>query len=145
MSMQAFGQSDNIDLVQHAGAFAAVSAGDAPAPLRVYIAGPMTGIPNHNFPTFRKAACDLNCRGYHAVSPLEINNEQDGAPGEWAECMKRDIAALMTCDAVALLDGWQRSRGALLEHFIAQTVGIACRSIDHFLQPATGRPPATPL
>ncbi len=110
---------------------------------RVYIAGPMTGLPHHNFPAFRKAACDLNRKGYHAVSPLEINGEQEGAPGDWMQCMRKDIAALVTrCDFVALLPGWQLSRGALLEHYIASSVGIMCQPIEHFLQTAAGRPPA---
>ena len=100
--------------------------------MRVYIAGPMTGMPEHNFPAFRAARLALIAAGFDAVSPLEINNETD-EPGQWHACMRRDIAALMGCDAVALLDGWQQSRGALLEQFVAATVGIPAEPLDFYL------------
>lgn len=103
-------------------------------PFRVYIAGPMTGKENHNFPEFRRAARALREAGYEVVSPVEINGEHEDKPSEpWAKCMRRDIAALMTCDGVALLPDWETSRGALLEHYVATTVGIWCKPIEGFL------------
>jgi hypothetical protein len=38
--------------------------------------------------------------------------------------MRRDIAELVTCDAIAALDGWERSRGASLEVYIAKALGM---------------------
>lgn len=113
--------------------------------MRVYIAGPMTGLPDHNFPAFRKAALDLRACGYDAVSPVEVNEnyETDDQPGVWHLCMRRDIAALMSCDAIAMLPGWMESPGATLERYVAAAVYMPCHEIKHFLQPATSRPLAT--
>lgn len=103
---------------------------------RVYIAGPMTGLPAHNFPAFRHAAMLLREAGYEVMSPVEINNEESCSAKPWQECMRADIAALVTCDMVALLPGWENSRGATLEHYIANSVGIPCR--DAHILIATG-------
>lgn len=105
---------------------------------RVYIAGPMTGLPAHNFPAFRHAAMLLREAGYEVLSPVEINNEEAGPAKTWQECMRADIAALVTADVVALLPGWEASRGALAEHFVACTVGIPCREAHILI--ATGAP-----
>jgi hypothetical protein len=59
-------------------------------------------------------------RGYEVVSPAEINPNG----GTWQECMKRDIAQLMTCNLLAKLPGWIDSRGARLEILLAQRLEI---------------------
>jgi nucleoside 2-deoxyribosyltransferase len=105
--------------------------------MRVYIAGPITGIPDHNFPAFRAAAKDLRRLGISVISPIEINGESEGKAGNWQQCMKADIAALTQCDMVALLPGWQNSRGALLEQYVALNLGIPCQPIQHFLTAAS--------
>lgn len=110
--------------------------------MRVYIAGPMTGLPEHNFPAFNQAAAALRAKGYDAVSPVEVNQESEGQPGVWHLCMRRDIAALMSCDGVALLPGWIESPGASLERYVASAVSIPCHELAHYLSTATGRLPA---
>ena len=100
---------------------------------RIYIAGPMTGLPGLNFCAFNDAAAQLRAAGFEAVNPVEINPTQisDAAqqPAEagdhlWRQCMKRDIAQLVTCDKVAVLTGWSHSRGAMLEVSLADELGI---------------------
>jgi hypothetical protein len=88
---------------------------------RVYIAGPMTGLPDHNFPAFHAMAAQLRAQGLDAVNPAEINAGKDGA---WADYMRADIAQLVTCDSLMLLPGWERSRGAKLEFRIAVELGM---------------------
>lgn len=90
---------------------------------RIYLAGPMTGLPQFNYPAFHVEAARLRALGYHVENPAEINPHG----GEWLECMRRDIARLVTCDAVALLPGWGRSRGALIERGLAISLGIKAR------------------
>lgn len=88
---------------------------------RIYIAGPMTGYLDLNFPAFHFEAQRLRGEGYEVVNPAEINPD----PGaEWSDCMRADIRELMTCDSIFMLQGWENSRGARLEHHIALSLGM---------------------
>lgn len=103
--------------------------------MRIYIAGPMTGYPDWNFPTFRAAAAALRARGHEVISPAELD-EADSAPlGSlpWAEYLRRDIPHLISCEAIALLPGWENSRGARLEHHIATALGMSVHLVDDLL------------
>lgn len=82
---------------------------------RVYVAGPMRGYPEHNYPAFFEAERQLRDLGYDVVNPARLN----GSDTEYERCMRRDIAELVTCDAIALLPGWADSRGANMERNIA--------------------------
>lgn len=84
---------------------------------RIYIAGPMSGLPELNFPAFHAAAAELRAQGYDVVNPAEINADPTAG---WVACMRLDIAQLVTCDQILLLPGWESSRGATLERHIAQ-------------------------
>lgn len=88
---------------------------------RVYISGKMTGVPDLNFPLFNAEADRLRSLGYEVVNPVEIC-EDPNTP--WHDCMRADIKALLDCDVIALLDGWEDSQGAHLELHIAHRVGI---------------------
>ena len=88
----------------------------------VYISGPMTGLPDLNFPAFHAAALHLRGLGLDAVNPAEINPDIGMS---WEACMRADIRALCDCDAIALLPGWERSKGAHLELHIAHRLGMA--------------------
>lgn len=79
---------------------------------RIYLAGPMTGCPDLNFPLFHAEAARLRALGFDVVNPAEINADP---AAKWTDCMRADIAQMVTCDAVATLPGWQRSRGASIE------------------------------
>jgi len=90
--------------------------------MRVYIAGPMTGLPGRNYAAFEHAASRLRAQGHEVVSPAEIN---DGLEHEgYAACMKRDILALVECRAIQMLPGWEKSRGACVEHGIARALDM---------------------
>jgi len=88
--------------------------------MRVYISGPISGRPNGNREAFSLAADHLREHGYEPVNPHDLNP----GGGTWEECMRRDIAELVKCDAIALLPGWWSSRGALIEIQIAHVLGI---------------------
>lgn len=93
---------------------------------RYYVAGPMTGLPELNFPAFHAAAAKLRAIGHEVVNPAEVNPD----PGmKWEDAMRADLPQLCRCDAIAMLPGWQLSRGARLEFDIA----VALSMPVHFL------------
>lgn len=98
----------------------------------VYLSGPMTGLPEKNFPAFMKAALKLRGKKYRVVNPAELNI---GDPRySWSECLRRDIKEMMKCNAVALLPGWKKSKGALLEVYIAKSLKWKVASVNKFLR-----------
>jgi hypothetical protein len=88
--------------------------------MRVYIAGPMTGLPEFNFPAFNAMAEVLRADGWHVENPAE-HGHVDGA--DWGDYLRYDISRLSTCSAMMLLPGWSSSRGARLEVSIAKELG----------------------
>lgn len=88
---------------------------------RIYISGPMTGLPKLNIPAFHAEAERLRKLGHEVVNPVELNRYPTPS---WRECMRNDLRALLDCDTVAVLDGWQHSKGASLEVDIAQKLGM---------------------
>lgn len=97
---------------------------------RVYVAGPMTGIEDFNFPAFNKMAADLRARGYVVENPAEHGVVADA---EWADYMAYDLTRLGLCGVVALLPGWESSQGAQLEVQIAERLGMTVVSAHDLL------------
>lgn len=98
----------------------------------LYLAGPMTGLPDLNFPAFHLAAKRMRAQGFEVINPAEINPDQHMT---WQQCMRTDIAALVFCDGIRLLPGWQNSDGATLEHDIALRLGLAITYPDGEYRP----------
>lgn len=109
--------------------------------MRIYLAGPMRGIPNFNFPAFDYAAAKLRNQGHHVFSPAERDREAYGADiennptGDEAKvtnpaCTIRDCMLVDTqwicvhAEAVALLPGWEKSKGANAERALAEAIGL---------------------
>lgn len=87
---------------------------------RVYISGAISGQPDLNRPAFEAAAKALRASGYTAVNPFDVCPN----PASWEEAMRADVKALMDCDGIVLLPGWERSRGATIEARLAADLGI---------------------
>lgn len=88
---------------------------------RVYLSGPMTGIAEHNFPAFYAEAARLRAAGYEVINPAELNPDVSMT---WEECLRVDIRELCQCDAIALMPGWERSKGANFELLVAHRLGF---------------------
>lgn len=97
---------------------------------RVYIAGPMTGLPDFNYPAFHEAAAKLRAMGYEVVNPAE-NDRDTNDP--WEVFLREALQKMLTCDSVALLPGWEDSRGARLEVHVANAIGMRVASLPVFL------------
>ena len=101
--------------------------------IRLYIAGPMSNLPGLNFPAFHAAAARLRALGYEVVNPAEINADPTAG---WLACMKADIKQLVDCDGIALLPGWEKSKGARIEHALAAGLGLLVCQADHVIYAA---------
>lgn len=97
--------------------------------LTIYVSGPMSGKLQHNFPAFNQATEHLRNLGHTVINPAEINTEP-GTP--WSDCMRNDIREMMVCDTVAVLPGWQESKGASLEVYIGKALGMNILPIEDF-------------
>ena len=106
-----------------------------------YLAGPMRGYPQYNFPAFHEAAAWLRSQRWTIFSPAErdeadetIDNSKDQAG--WADhlgldyFMQFDLAAVCTHDAVICLPNWEKSQGARLETMVAVEIGHPVFEID---------------
>lgn len=88
---------------------------------RIYIAGKVTGLPLHEVSMkFGTAQKKLMSEGYEVVNPLNhIESNMD-----WDKAMKICFELLANCDAIYMLHDWEVSKGAVLEHAKAKTMGI---------------------
>ena len=90
--------------------------------MRVYLAGPMTGYKDFNFPAFAEAAARWRDAGHEVVSPAEMDDGDTTQP--WTYYLRRDLREIVDVDAVAVLPDWQESKGATLEVTVAQGLDI---------------------
>jgi hypothetical protein len=89
--------------------------------LKAYLAGPMRGIPDSNFPAFHEAAATLRAQGWEIVNPAELTPEQDLAMKFY---VRSDIFALCECEAIIVLPGFWKSLGARAELAVAEWLDI---------------------
>ena len=111
--------------------------------MRLYVAGPMTGIPQFNYPAFIDAAVVLRATGHDVVSPAELDDPDDraaalaskdghmlsytsGTGKTWGDFLARDVKLIADggIDGIVVLDGWAKSRGARLETFVGNLCGL---------------------
>lgn len=95
-----------------------------PTKPRLYLSGPMTGLPDNNYPAFNAEAARLRALGYDIVNPAELKppaSESD----EWHHYLRRDLREMLTCDGLALMPGWHNSKGAHLEIQVAHRIEMS--------------------
>lgn len=87
--------------------------------MRIYIAGKITGIEEESFLKFKRAETILKNMGYEPVNPL-VENTND----TWENYMKIGITKLLTCDGIYMLSNWSDSKGAKIEHNLAEILKL---------------------
>jgi hypothetical protein len=99
--------------------------------MKVYLAGPMSGLPDFNFPAFHAAARALRNAGHEVFSPAEKDLEVWGnmetirAKANYRECLRWDLNWILDhAEAIALLPGWEKSKGVAIELALAEVLGL---------------------
>lgn len=92
-------------------------------PLTVYVAGPISGITDF-LERFQEGQMEVASLGHLPVNPLEVCKKLVGGHHTWLDFMRADIRALLECDGIYCLRDWHQSRGARIEHFIAENLGM---------------------
>lgn len=99
--------------------------------MTTYIAGPMTGIPEFNYPAFQAVAAELRARGVDVKSPTEVSDDEPPASytdeKPYGYYLRRSLRMLLDCDEIVMLPGWENSGGATLEWKIAVALGMPTR------------------
>jgi hypothetical protein len=102
----------------------------------IYIAGPMSGYKDWNYPSFHAAAKKLRSEGWTVYSPAEKDEEagyvdpEAKVDGDTAlsiangyfnprEAYMWDIDKVINGDGIYMLQGWEQSPGARGEHAAA--------------------------
>ncbi len=100
--------------------------------MKLYLAGPMTGLPDCNYPMFEEVAQTLREDGFEVVSPHELFDEKPEERGSKPRThyMKAGLAAMLTCDTIVLLPDWQTSIGAREELMTALSAGLVVTRWD---------------
>lgn len=97
--------------------------------MRVYLSGPMRGLPEHNWPAFHESAAELRAMGHTVLNPAE---SFDGKPGaNRTDCLRHDIQLILIVDAVVVIDNWLNSPGACFEVAEAWQVGLPVFRIEN--------------
>lgn len=105
---------------------------------KVYLAGPMRGIPEFNFPAFTRAAAALRAQGVEVFDPaandLNAGFDPTGMTGRedlsdagfsLRQALAVDLAWIAECaEQVVVLPGWEQSRGAQAETATARALGV---------------------
>lgn len=114
--------------------------------MKIYLAGPMRGYANFNFPAFDFAAAKLRGHGFTVFSPAErdrqvygkdIENNPTGDESKVTnaactinDCMAADCEWICrNADAIALLPGWEKSSGANAEVALGKSLGITIMTL----------------
>jgi hypothetical protein len=103
--------------------------------MRVYLSGKITGLSKYEYTeNFAKAERFYKGCGFSVVNPVKIGEEilKENPDAEYEDFMKADLAALKTCTHIALLEGWERSKGANREKAEAEKLGLEIMRLKLF-------------
>jgi len=116
--------------------------------MKIYLAGPMTGHPQHNFPLFNHVAVKLRTLGHEVMNPADLTISTYGTIEQFEQApederikvvrslLARELSWIcLHADAVYLLPGWENSFGARAEREAACAVKIEVHMVPEELLP----------
>lgn len=105
--------------------------------MNVYLAGPMRGYPQFNFPTFFKVAAKLEKQGHKVFNPAskdidhygslkKVEKEYNKNPQQvMRDVIQKDLMWIIKhADQVCVLPGWKKSKGVRAELALAKFLGL---------------------
>lgn len=102
------------------------ATGRKPEIKKLYIAGPMSGYQECNYPAFNRAAEVLRMRGYEVVNPVDVHVPDSH---HYVDLLREDLRAMLDCDGVAVLENWWESTGARNEVNVAGLLKMPVRTV----------------
>lgn len=116
--------------------------------MKLYVSGPMTDIPEFNFPLFDEVTASLRDQGHVIFSPAEhdrslypvgpsVPGYAEGNVTRWSEevgfdypeAIATDIRAVLDGEGIVMLPGWENSTGARYERIAAEARGLAIYTV----------------
>ena len=90
--------------------------------MKTYLSGQITGLPEDQaFQNFADAQTYFESLNYEVINPMLLPHNHDK---RWKSYLREDIKALCDCEAIFMLSNFRNSKGARLEHHIAQELGL---------------------
>ena len=89
--------------------------------MKIYISGKISEIEEEAFRLFDSKEKVLMDQGHDVVNPMKLRHDHDKS---WQSYRKENIKALMCCDAICMLKNWTESKEAVIEHGLAESLGI---------------------
>lgn len=95
--------------------------------MRIYLSGKITGREKEDYTRqFARAESFYKAGGFDVVNPVTIGEVilKNNPKAKWEDFMQKDLEALKTCTHIALLEGWEESKGAKMEKAEAEKMGL---------------------
>ena len=113
----------------------------------LYIIGPITGKEDDNRKEFERAKAGLDEAGFRACTPFDVVPQDSEYSRLWSFCMKHSLGYIAFAwdienepprFGIALLPGWEQSKGATIEHDLAVALGIPCKPWREWMEACNG-------
>lgn len=105
--------------------------------IKVYLSGPITGKEETYEKEFNEMKANIEkIYHYEVVSPIDYGENEDERKSDkysidlWFQYMKKDLDLVSQCDAIALMSGWDKSPGCVIELIAALKKGLKVIALE---------------